>query len=50
MMKVKDVQKHYLWIITENTIKNKNIRIFNTYGPNMAIMMEELFQISFSSY
>ena len=37
MMKEKDALKHYLWIITENTIlKIKIIRIFNTYGPNMA--------------
>ena len=48
MMKVKDVLKHYLWIINrEHKLKIKIIRIFNTFGPNMAIMTEGLFQILF---
>ena len=37
MMKVKDVQKLYLWIIREHGLKVKIVRIFNTYGPNMSI-------------
>ena len=37
MTKVKDVLKPYLWIIREHNLKIKIIRIFNTYGPNMAI-------------